>query len=227
MAAEGETRRGGEWETTRSNPSLTLPLTHSPTPSLPAILCFSTPQLAAPAMPATSELNLADFIRAIPDFPKPGILFRDITPLLQSPAAFRETIRQLAEPFRGQGIELVAAAEARGFIFAAPLAIELDAGLIPIRKPGKLPGKTLSHTYELEYGTDTLQVHADAMISPGCKVLMVDDLLATGGTIAACCSMIEQAGGKVAGCAFMIELAGLLGRDRIAKYPTVSLIKYA
>jgi adenine phosphoribosyltransferase len=177
-------------------------------------------------MPVAASLNLADFIRAIPDFPKPGNLFRDITPLLQSPAAFRETIRQLAEPFRGLGIELVAAAEARGFIFAAPMAIELEAGLIPIRKPGKLPGKTLSHTYELEYGTDTLQVHADAMIGPGCKVLVVDDLLATGGTIAACCTMIEKAGGKVAGCAFVIELAGLRGRERIAKYPTLSLITY-
>jgi adenine phosphoribosyltransferase len=177
-------------------------------------------------MSVAAPLKLTDFIRAIPDFPKPGILFRDITPLLQSPAAFRETIRQLAEPFRGQGIDLVAAAEARGFIFAAPMAIELDAGLIPIRKPGKLPGKTLSYTYELEYGTDTLQVHADAMIGPGCKVLVVDDLLATGGTVAACCTMIEQAGGSVAGCAFVIELAGLQGRERITKYPTVSLIRY-
>ena len=152
-------------------------------------------------MSIATPLDLAEFIRDIPDFPKPGILFRDITPLLQSPAAFAETIRRLAEPFSGQQIDLVAAAEARGFIFAAPLALELNAGLIPIRKPGKLPGKTLSHTYELEYGTDTLQVHADAILRPGCKVLMVDDLLATGGTIAACCTMIERAGGVVAGCA--------------------------
>jgi len=177
-------------------------------------------------MSSAIPLNLPDFIRDIPDFPKPGILFRDITPLLQSPTAFRETIRQLAEPFRGQGIDLIAAAEARGFIFAAPLALEINAGLIPIRKPGKLPGKTFSHTYELEYGSDTLQIHADAIIRPGCKVLMVDDLLATGGTIAACCSMIEQAGGVVAGCAFVIELVGLEGRKRIAQYPTVSLIRY-
>jgi adenine phosphoribosyltransferase len=177
-------------------------------------------------MCVATPLNLADFIRDIPDFPKPGILFRDITPLLQSPAAFQETICRLAEPFRGQGIDLIAAAEARGFIFAAPLALELCAGLIPIRKPGKLPGKTLSHTYELEYGTDTLQIHADAIIRPGCKVLMVDDLLATGGTIAACCTMIAQAGGVVAGCAFVIELVGLHGRQRIAQYPTVSLIRY-
>lgn len=177
-------------------------------------------------MSIATPLDLAEFIRDIPDFPKPGILFRDITPLLQSPAAFAETIRRLAEPFSGQQIDLVAAAEARGFIFAAPLALELNAGLIPIRKPGKLPGKTLSHTYELEYGTDTLQVHADAILRPGCKVLMVDDLLATGGTIAACCTMIERAGGVVAGCAFVIELADLHGRQRIAQYPTVSLIRY-
>jgi adenine phosphoribosyltransferase len=189
-------------------------------------MAFHASSRELPAMSVAAPLNLADYIRAIPDFPKPGILFRDITPLLQAPAAFRETIRQLAEPFRGKGIDLIAAAEARGFIFAAPLAIELDAGLVLIRKPGKLPGKTLSHTYELEYGTDTLQVHADAMICPDCKVLVVDDLLATGGTVAACCTMIEQAGGRVAGCAFAIELAGLQGRQRIAQYPIVSLIKY-
>jgi adenine phosphoribosyltransferase len=173
-----------------------------------------------------AQLNLADFIRDIPDFPKPGILFRDITPLLASPAAFRQAIRDMAQPFRAKKIDLVAAAEARGFIFAAPLALELDAGLVPIRKPGKLPSKTLSHTYQLEYGTDTLQIHADA-VPPGANVLMVDDLLATGGTVEACCRMIEQAGGCVAGCAFLIELAALEGAKRIARYPTVSLIKYA
>ena len=153
-------------------------------------------------MPATAQLNLPDFIRAIPDFPKPGILFRDITPLLQSPAALRESIRQLAEPFRGQGIELIAAAEARGFIFAAPLAIELDAGLIPIRKPGKLPGKTLSHTYELEYGTDTLSSPRRCRDQPRLQGAHGGRLgWPPGGTIAACCKMIEQAGGCVAGCA--------------------------
>ena len=176
-------------------------------------------------MSAASPINLSEFIRDIPDFPKPGILFRDITPLLQSPLAFRETIQRLAEPFRGQGIDVVAAAEARGFIFAAPLALELQAGLVPIRKPGKLPGKTFSHTYDLEYGSDTLQIHYDA-IPRGCKVLMVDDLLATGGTVAACCHMIEQSGGIIAGCAFVIELTFLNGRKRIAQYPTISLIQY-
>ncbi|MGA2068663.1 MAG: adenine phosphoribosyltransferase [Thermoguttaceae bacterium] len=176
-------------------------------------------------MPAPTKVHLADYIRDIPDFPKPGILFRDITPLLASPQAFGEAIQGLAEPFRQDRVELVAAAEARGFIFAAPLALALGAGLVPIRKPGKLPGKTLAYSYQLEYGTDTLEVHVDA-IHPGCRVLMVDDLLATGGTIDACCRMIEQAGGKVLGCAFVIELAGLGGRQRIAQYKTISLVRY-
>ncbi len=176
-------------------------------------------------MPLPTPVRLADYIRDIPDFPKPGILFRDITPLLAAPEAFRRAIDGMAEPFRGQRIDLIAAAEARGFIFAAPLAVALGAGLVPIRKPGKLPGKTLSHTYELEYGSDTLQVHADAVF-PGANVLMVDDLLATGGTIEACCRMIEQAGGRVVGCAFLIELVSLGGAARIAQYKTVSLIRY-
>jgi adenine phosphoribosyltransferase len=176
-------------------------------------------------MSALTKLKLTDFIRPIQDFPRPGILFRDITPLLASGPALREAIRGLAEPFRRDGVELVAAAEARGFIFAAPLALELEAGLVPIRKPGKLPCKTLSYTYQLEYGCDTLQVHADA-IQPGSRVLMVDDLLATGGTIDACCRMIELAGGTVVGCAFLIELAALGGRKRIAHYKTFSLIQY-
>ncbi|MGO8691729.1 MAG: adenine phosphoribosyltransferase [Thermoguttaceae bacterium] len=174
----------------------------------------------------SSPAPLTDYIRAIPDFPKPGILFRDITPLLADAAAFRRAVEAMAEPFRAERIDLVAAAEARGFIFAAPLAVALGAGLVPIRKPGKLPGKTLSHTYELEYGTDTLQIHADA-VSPGANVLMVDDLLATGGTIQACCHMVEEAGGRVAGCAFLIELVALGGAARIAQYRTISLIKYA
>ena len=176
-------------------------------------------------MSMPTDLNLADYIRAIPDFPKQGILFRDISPLLAAPAAFHAVIKRLADPFRQRGVDMVAAAEARGFIFAAPLALELNAGLIPIRKPGKLPCKTLSHTYDLEYGTDTLQIHADA-VPPGASVLLVDDLLATGGTIEACCRMIEQAGGHVVGCAFVIELESLGGRQRIAQYPTVSLIQY-
>jgi adenine phosphoribosyltransferase len=171
------------------------------------------------------RIQLADYIRCIPDFPKPGILFRDITPLLAAPQAFGESIDQLAEAFRSERIDLIAAAEARGFIFAAPLAIKLGAGLVPIRKPGKLPAKCLSYSYELEYGTDTLQIHADA-IAPGARVLVVDDLLATGGTIDACCRLVETAGGKVVGCAFVIELVGLGGAKKIDRYRTVSLLKY-
>ena len=176
-------------------------------------------------MSEPTELKLTDYIRSIPGFPKPGILFRDITPLLAAPAAFRQAVAQMADPFRGDKIDVVAAAEARGFLFAAPISLELDAALVPVRKPGKLPYKTLSFTYELEYGTDTLEIHADA-ISPGDNVLVVDDLLATGGTVEACCLLIEKAGGKVAGCGFVIELVGLGGAKRIAQYKTVSLIKY-
>jgi adenine phosphoribosyltransferase len=172
-----------------------------------------------------TKLELNDYIRSIPDFPKPGILFRDITPLLAAPAAFRQAVGELAEHFRREQIDVVAAAEARGFLFAAPLALELNAALVPVRKPGKLPYNTLSFTYELEYGTDTLEIHADA-ISPHDRVLVVDDLLATGGTVEACCRMVEKAGGQVAGCAFLIELVGLGGAKRIAQYKTVSLIKY-
>ncbi|MBN2474769.1 MAG: adenine phosphoribosyltransferase [Pirellulales bacterium] len=170
-------------------------------------------------------MNLTEYIRSVPDFPKPGILFRDITPLLAAPAAFRQAIGQLAHRFRDAKIDVVAAAEARGFLFAAPLALELDAALVPIRKPGKLPCKALSLTYDLEYGTDTLEIHADA-IPRGANVLIVDDLLATGGTVEACCRMVEKAGGKVAGCAFVIELVGLGGAKRIDQYRTISLLRY-
>jgi adenine phosphoribosyltransferase len=176
-------------------------------------------------MPAENELKLTDHIRSIPDFPKEGILFRDITPLLAAPAALRQAVHAMAEPFRNDEIDVVAAAEARGFLFAAPVALDLGASLVPIRKPGKLPYETLSFSYELEYGTDTLEIHADA-IPPSANVLVVDDLLATGGTVEACCRMVEKAGGNVAGCAFLIELVGLGGAKRIGRYKTVSLIKY-
>jgi adenine phosphoribosyltransferase len=176
-------------------------------------------------MPSAAPLALADYVRAIPDFPKPGILFRDITPLLAHPAALREAIRQLAEQYRGQGVDFVAAAEARGFIFAAPLALELDAGFVPVRKPGKLPFDTHAFHYELEYGTDTLEIHVDG-ISPGKRVLLVDDLLATGGTVQACCNLVERCGATIVGCAFVIELLGLGGRQRLAPHEAFSLIQF-
>lgn len=168
---------------------------------------------------------LTDYIRSIPDFPKPGIVFRDITPLLASPVGLRETIRQLAEHYRGKKIDAVAAAEARGFIFAAPLAIELGVGFVPIRKPGKLPFETHAFHYELEYGTDTLEIHVDG-VTPGQRVLLVDDLLATGGTIEACCKLVEKGKATVAGCAFVIELVDLGGAKRLNGYESFSLIKY-
>jgi adenine phosphoribosyltransferase len=172
-----------------------------------------------------ANLNLADYIRSIPDFPKPGILFRDITPLLAAPEAFRLAVVEMANPFRREKIDVVAAAEARGFIFAAPVALELNAALVPIRKPGKLPFNTQSLTYDLEYGSDTLEIHTDA-ITPGARVLVVDDLLATGGTVEACCRLVEKAGGVVVGCAFLIELADLKGAQRISQHKTISLVKY-
>jgi adenine phosphoribosyltransferase len=170
-------------------------------------------------------MDLTTFIRSIPNFPKPGILFRDITPLLRSPRAFQAAVDQLAEHYTGQQIDVVAAAEARGFIFAAPLALKLHAGFVPVRKPGKLPFDTHSFHYDLEYGTDTLEVHIDG-ISPGQNVLLVDDLLATGGTMEACCHLMERAGAKVVGCAFLVELTGLGGAKRIAPHATFSLVKY-
>jgi len=176
-------------------------------------------------MPAPSELNLKDFIRDIPDFPKPGILFRDITPLLAHPVAFAEVIRRMAQHYRNRGVEMIVAAEARGFIFAAPLAIELKAGFVPVRKPGKLPFDTHAFHYELEYGTDTLELHVDG-VRAGQKVLVVDDLLATGGTVDACCKLLEKAGADIVGCAFVIALDALKGAERIAPRESFCLLHY-
>ena len=175
-------------------------------------------------MADASQFDLSAHIRSIPDYPKPGILFRDITPLLGDPTAFGHAVKAMADALRDLGIDQIAAAEARGFLFAAPLALELGAGLIPVRKPGKLPYDTISHSYELEYGSDTLEIHTDA-VRPGAKVLIVDDLLATGGTIEACCQLVEKAGGTVAGCVFLIELVGLGGAEKIAQYKKISLIE--
>lgn len=174
---------------------------------------------------ADAAFDLTKYIRDIPDFPKPGILFKDITPLLANPAAFKEAIRRMADHYRGRKIDAVVAAEARGFIFAAPLALELGAGFVPIRKPGKLPFDTHAFHYELEYGSDTLEIHIDG-VTPGQNVLMVDDLLATGGTIAACCNLVEKLGAKVAGCCFLIDLAFLNGAKKIAPREVFSLIRY-
>jgi len=170
-------------------------------------------------------IDLKRYIRDIPDWPKKGILFRDITPLLLNPKAFAAAVEALCADFTEAGIEYVAAVEARGFIFGAAVAEKLGAGFVPIRKKGKLPWQTESVSYDLEYGTDTLEVHSDAIESGG-KVLMVDDLLATGGTMAAACELIEKIGGTVAGIAFLIELAGLQGREKMADYKVASIISY-
>jgi adenine phosphoribosyltransferase len=171
------------------------------------------------------EINLKECIRSIHDFPKPGIVFRDITPLLANAAAFRQAVKQLADHYRAGPVDVVAAAEARGFIFAAPLAIELGVGFVPVRKPGKLPFNTHAFHYELEYRSDTLEIHSDG-VTHGQRVLLVDDLLATGGTMEACCHLIERAGGVVAGCAFVIELAGLGGAARFKNHKVFSLLTY-
>jgi adenine phosphoribosyltransferase len=171
------------------------------------------------------NMDLTAFIRDIPDFPKPGILFKDITPLLADPVAFRNAIDRMAIHHDGKPIDAVAAAEARGFLFAAPLALRLHKPLVPLRKPGKLPYQTHSFRYDLEYGSAELHMHIDG-VSPGAKVLVVDDVLATGGTMAAACKLIEKAGGVVAGCAFLLELGFLSGREQLAGYELFSLIRY-
>ena len=171
------------------------------------------------------QTELAQYIRDIPDWPKPGILFRDITPLLADPHAFPTTVDALCAPFFGACVQYVAAVEARGFIFGSAVAARLGAGFIPVRKKGKLPGETEAASYELEYGVDTLEMHRDA-IPAGAKVLMVDDLLATGGTMRAACDLMEKVGAEVVGIAFVIELTDLKGRDRLAPHPIHVLITY-
>lgn len=169
--------------------------------------------------------DLKSFIRDIPDFPKKGIVFKDITPLLASPEAFMLAVQSLTEPFRRKGIKNVAVIESRGFLLGAPVAIQLESGLVPIRKKGKLPHKTISVTYALEYGEDTLEMHEDAVLR-NTDVLIVDDVLATGGTAQATCQLIEKAGGRVAGLAFLMELSFLKGREKLQGYPIVSLMTY-
>ena len=174
---------------------------------------------------ATKGINLERYIRGVPDWPKKGILFRDITPLLADAKAFAAAIDALCVGFTDVGIEYVAAVEARGFIFGAAVARKLGAGFVPIRKKSKLPFKTESITYDLEYGTDTLEVHNDA-VKKGAKVLMVDDLLATGGTMAAVCKLIEKIGGQIVGISFLIELCDLAGRGKLSGYKIKTVIFY-
>ena len=168
--------------------------------------------------------HLKKLVRDIPDFPRPGILFRDITPLLREPAAFREVTAAFAERFRGR-VDTVAGVESRGFIFGAPLALELGVGFVPIRKAGKLPGEKITREYELEYGTSVLEIHADA-VSPGERVLLVDDLLATGGTAHAAAGLIAAVGGTVEAAAFVIELLFLHGRAALDGVEVHALLAY-
>jgi adenine phosphoribosyltransferase len=169
--------------------------------------------------------KLKALIRDIPDFPKPGVLFRDITPLLADPAGLGLAVELLANPFRGKGIDLVIGAESRGFIFGTAVACCLSAGFGLVRKSGKLPHRKISKSYDLEYGTDTLEMHADAIIK-GQRVLIVDDLLATGGTMKACVEMVRQLGGDLTGVAVLIELSALKGRDKLGEDQVHSVLKY-
>ena len=169
--------------------------------------------------------DLKKLIREIPDYPKPGILFYDITTLLKDPKGFHSLVDQLCEHYTGQKVDLIAGIEARGFIFAPALAYRLGAGFVPVRKPKKLPSKVASVTYQLEYGTDQLDIHEDA-VKPGQRVLVCDDLLATGGTAAAAVKLIRQLGGEVVGAAFAVELNFLNGRAKLPGVDVFSLLKY-
>ena len=180
--------------------------------------------ISTPA-PAPTVEHLKSLIRDIPDFPQPGILFRDVTPLLADARALREVVAHFAERYRGAGIDAVAGIESRGFIFGAPLAIELGVGFVPIRKIGKLPAEKIFREYALEYGTATLEIHVDA-VSPGQRVLLIDDLLATGGTAAAAAHLVQTLGGDVAAVAFLIELEFLEGRGRMEGFDVYSVLKY-
>ena len=170
-----------------------------------------------------SVANLAKLIRDVPDFPKPGVMFKDITPLLRDPAGLSLAVEYMTQPYRNAKIDAVVGAESRGFIFGTAVARNLSAGFVPIRKLGKLPHETEEVEYELEYGTDKLAIHSDA-IKPGDRVLMVDDLLATGGTMAACCHLVELLGGSICGVTVLIELDFLKGREQLAKYPVHAII---
>lgn len=169
--------------------------------------------------------RVQDTLRDVPDFPRPGILFKDITPVLADPALFRDVVTGMAAQFRGSGIEVVAGIESRGFILGGALATELGAGFTPIRKPGKLPHQRLRVEYDLEYGSDALEAHIDA-VRPGARVLVVDDVLATGGTASAAVQLVRQLGGDVAAAAFLLELGFLDGRRRLPELPLFSLVTF-
>ena len=171
-------------------------------------------------------VDLRNMIRDVPNFPKPGIVFKDITPLLRDEAGLSLAVEFLTQPFRAMHIDVVVGAESRGFIFGTAVARNLSAGFVPIRKPGKLPARTRSEEYALEYGKDKVEIHEDA-IRPGDRVLMVDDVLATGGTMAACCRLVDALGGQIIATAFLLELAFLNGRNLLSKYPVYSVLSYS
>lgn len=170
-------------------------------------------------------MDLKNVIRDIPDFPYEGIIFRDITPILHDPSALKASIDQMEEKLEGVEFDLIAGPESRGFIFSTPLAYGMNKGFIPVRKAGKLPYKTIQKTYTLEYGTATIEIHEDA-IKPGQKIVIADDLLATGGTCRALCELIEEMGGEVVAAVFLIELQGLGGREALKGYKVHSVVKY-
>ncbi len=173
----------------------------------------------------TAQAFLQSLLRTVPDFPKPGINFIDITPLVQNPQGLRTAVAELLKPFRHTKIDVILSPESRGFILGAAMAYERQCGFVPVRKPGKLPSKTIAESYELEYGTDTLQMHADAL-KPGQSILLVDDLLATGGTLQACCRLAERLGATIAGIACLVELTFLPGRKKLAGYPLHTLLHF-
>lgn len=172
-----------------------------------------------------SSIKLSDYIRDIPDFPKPGILFKDITPLLSAPEAFEVAISRFEERYCDQRIDCIVAAEARGFIFGAPLALRLNTAFVPVRKPGKLPFSTHRHRYDLEYGSDSLEIHSDAL-QPGQRVLVIDDLLATGGTVQACVQLLSNFSVEIVEFAFVVHLKALEGEKKLAPHRAFSLIEF-
>lgn len=174
---------------------------------------------------AAARKTVHDLIRDVPDFPKPGILFKDLTPVLASPVALEQSVQGMAAPFMRDEVDHVIGIEARGFVFGAPMALALNAGFIPVRKPGKLPGEVIAVTYDLEYGTDTLEIHEDSL-GPANRVLIVDDLLATGGTAAAAVELVRKTGAEIVGITFLVELEFLAGRKTLDVPRIESLIVY-